>query len=402
MPTEARRITFSKAELYTALYRHLAGTDSGLPAGAITRIRSDARHDLIKLDVAISEYDTATTVEFPVTQIGEALIGHCVANKIPLPRAFSKSLIITDDNVALDITNAAVDLGMNATMWGSLSRRLVEMLAVLRGRKWSLIRASVYGLVFQIVALWLIDLAWGADRWGRVTFELDSGTQKGLAMAISALLPGPLLFLVAAGARNLIVKYGNRPHQYSPKTLDFRFDERYRQVAPLSTAFFALAVAFLIVVVGGPLVVSRFEQVSQTQRSTPGVALSSPWLGGALRLPLSPPPSSQSSSLVEPGSFSNGFGADRATDSGSASPELLVQKGMVRLSGSSPVEVTFPKRFNGIPTVDIVKVGTYSAQDSPVIENVTPTSFQIRRPDGADRGRLQMDVEWIAQGPSSN
>lgn len=400
MPTEARRITFSKAELYAALYRHLAGTDSDLPAGAITRIRGDARHDLIKLDVAISEYDTATTVEFPVTQIGEALIGHCVANKIPLPRAFSKSLIITDDNVALDITNAAVDLDANATMWRSLSRRLVEMLAVLRGRKWSLIRASVYGLVFQIVALWLIDLAWGADRWGRVTFELDSGTQKGLAMAISALLPGPLLFFVAAGARNLIVKHTNRPHQYSPNTLDFRFDERHRQAAPLSTAFFTLAVAFSIVVVGEPLVVSQFEQVSQTQRSTPSVALSSPRSGGAFSLPLSP--SSESGPLTEPGSFGNGIGGDRATDSGSAPPELLVQKGTVRLLGSSPVEVTFPKRFNGIPNVDIVKVGTYSAQDSPVIDNVTPTSFQIRRPDGADRGRLQMDVEWVAQGPSSN
>lgn len=398
MPTEARRITFSKAELYAALYRHLAGTDSDLPAGAITRIRGDARHDLIKLDVAISEYDTATTVEFPVTQIGEALIGHCVANKIPLPRAFSKSLIITDDNVALDITNAAIDLDVNATIWRSLSRHLVEMLAVLRGRKWSPIRASVYGLVFQIVVLWLIDLAWGADRWGRVTFELDSGTQKGLAMAISALLPGPSLFLVAAWVRNLIVKHANRPHQYSPKTLDFRFDEHHRQAAPLSTAFFALAVTFSIVVLGGPLIFSQFEQVLQAQRSTPSVALSSPRPGGTFSLPLSP--SSESGPLTEPNPLSNGFGADRATDSGSAPPALLVQKGTVRLLGSSPVEVTFPRRFDGIPNVNIVKAGTSSAQDSPVIENVTPTSFQIRRPVGADRGRLQMEVEWIAEGPS--
>src|SRR5579863_1652187 len=240
MPTEARRITFSKAELYAALYRHLAGCDSGLPAGTITRIRGDARYDLIKIDVATSEYDTTTTVEFPVTQIGEALIGHCLANKIPLPRAFSKSLIITDNNVALDITNAAGGLDENAAIWGSIRRRLIETLAVLRGRKWSLIRASVYGLVFQIVALWLIDLAWGADRWGRVTFELGSGTQKGLAMAISALLPAPSLFLAAAWVRNLIVNPANRAHRYSPKTLDIRFDEHHRQAAPLSTVFFAL------------------------------------------------------------------------------------------------------------------------------------------------------------------
>lgn len=399
MPTEARRITFSKAELSAALYRHLAGSDSTLPAGAITRISGDARHDLVKISVTTSEYDTATTVEFSVTQIGEALIDYCVANKIPLPKAFSKSLVITDDTVALDITNAVSGLDASATTLKSLWRRLIETLAVARGRKWSLIRAGVYGLAFQIVALWLIDLAWGADRWGRVTFELDSDTQKGLAMAISTLLPGPSLFLVTGWVRNLIVKYANRPDRYSPKTLDFRFDEHDRQAAPLSRAFFALVVTFLIVVVGGPLVVSQFEQVLQAEHSTPG-ALSGPWSGGALPLSLTPSPSPQSSSLAEPGSFRNGFGADRATDSRSALPELLVQKGTVKLSGSSPVEVTFPKRFDGIPNVDIVRTGISSAQDLPVVENVTSSSFEIRRPAGADRARLQIEVEWIAEGPS--
>lgn len=398
MPIEARRITFSRAELYAALYRHLAGTDSGLPAGAITRIRGGARHDLIKIDVATSEYDTATTVELSVTQIGEALIGHCVANKIPLPRAFSKSLIITDDNVALDITNAAGGLEANATIWGSIRRRLIETLPALAVGHWSLVRASVYGLAFQIMLIWIADRAWGADQWGRITFGLDSGAWQAMAIAVSALLPGASLFVVGAWVRNSIVKRAKRSHQYFPKTLDFRFDEHHGQAAPLSTAFFALAVTFLIVVLGGPLVVSQFEQVLQVQRSMPSVTLSSPTPGGAFSL--SPSPSSQSSPLAEPGSFSNGLGGGRSTDSGSAPSALLVQKGTIRLSGSSPVEVTFPKRFDGIPNVEIVKAGASSAQDSPLIENVTPTSFEIRRPGGADSGRLPMEVEWIAEGTS--
>jgi hypothetical protein len=387
MPTEERRIIFSNAELYAALDRHLAGTGSGLPVGAITRVRGDEPHDLIKIDVATSEDDTATNLEFRAVQVGEALIGHCLANQIPLPRAFSKSLIITGDKVALQITNAVGGLVEKPTIWRSLRRRLIETLAILRVRKWSLIRASVYGLAFQIVVLWLSDQAWGVQEWGRVTFDLDSGTRQGMATAISALLPGPLLFVVGTWVRNAIVKRAKRSHQYSVKTLDFRFDEHRHQTAPLSTAFFALALAFSIVVLGGPLVVSQFEQVLQTQRSTPSVVLSNPTRGGAIALS----PSSQYAPPAE---------SDRHTDlDASSSPVMLVQKGSVKLSDASPVEVTFPKPFNGLPNVTVVSMDGSSADAVAVVENVTPNSFEIR---SAKRTRTSVGTEfkWIAEGPS--
>lgn len=107
MPTEARRIIFTNAELHAALDRHLAATGSGLPAGAITQVWvAEAPHDGVKINVRTHENATAQTLEFPPTQVGSALIGHCVANQIPLPRSFSKALVITGDNVALEITNA--------------------------------------------------------------------------------------------------------------------------------------------------------------------------------------------------------------------------------------------------------------------------------------------------------
>src|SRR5215469_3139167 len=212
MPTEVRRIIFSNAELYEALVRHLAGTDSGLSAGTITQVWGDARHDLIKIDVATSEDEPAVTLEFSAAQVGEALIGHCLANQIPLPRAFSKSLIITDNHAALEITNATGGLIAKATMWSSLRRRLVDALVILSTKKLSLVRSCVYGLAFQIVVIWLSDRAWGADQWGRVTFDLDSGTWQGMAIAVSALLPGPSLFVAGAWVRNAIVKRAKRSY----------------------------------------------------------------------------------------------------------------------------------------------------------------------------------------------
>jgi hypothetical protein len=395
MPIEERRIIFSKAELYAALDRHLAGTGSGLPAGVITQVRGDVRGDLVKIDVATSEDDTAATVEFPATEVGEALIGHCVTNQIPLPRAFSKSLIITGDKVALQITNAAGGLVEKSTIWRSLRRRLIETLAMRRVSKWSLIRASVYGLAFQILVLWLLDRAWGADQWGRVTFDLDSGTWQGMAMAISALLPVPSLFVVGTWVRNAIVTRAKRRYRYSPKTLDFRFD-KHHQAAPLSTALFALALMFLIVVLGGPLVVSQFEHGLQAERSTPSVALSSPTLGGAF----SSSPSSQSGPLVEPRSVDNRFSAGGSSDSDSPPPTLLMQKGTVRLSGSSAVEVKFPERFSGIPNVVLVPAGISSAGVLPRVESITPTSFVIRQASGEGKRDSQTEFEWIARGPS--
>lgn len=391
MPTEVRRIIFSNSELYAALDRHLAASGSGLPAGAITQVRGDAPRDLIKIDVETTKDDKAATLEFPTTQVGEALIEHCLANQIPLPRAFAKSLIVTDAKVELEITNAAGGMVVEATIWGSLRRRLIETLALLRGRRWSLVRASVYGLTFQIVVLWLLDRAWGVHQWGRVTFDLDSGTWEGMVLAILALLPAPSLFVIGAWVRNAIVKRVKRPFQYSPKALDFK---QHSEAWPLSTVFFALALTFPIAVLGGPLAVSQFEQVLQAQRSTPSVAPSSPAPGGAFSLS----PSSQSGPLAEPDPFGNRLGARRSTDSGPTLPTLLVQKGTITLRDSSPVEVTFPKRFADSPNVVIATAGNSSKGALPHVENVTPTSFIVRRASGA--GDSQTEFEWIAQGPS--
>lgn len=105
MPTETRRILFSNAELYAALDEHLAKAGSRLPAGAIRRISSDGEfHRVVKVDIRTNK-GTGETLELHPEQIGAALISYCMTNQIPLPRGFSKSLVVVGDNVAIQVTN---------------------------------------------------------------------------------------------------------------------------------------------------------------------------------------------------------------------------------------------------------------------------------------------------------
>lgn len=105
MPTEVRRLVFSNTELYAALDQYLSRTGTKLPVGSIVQIRADAVHDSIQIDVCHGGSKSVDIVKLQARQVGGALIGYCIANQIPLPRGFGKSLIITGDNIALEMTN---------------------------------------------------------------------------------------------------------------------------------------------------------------------------------------------------------------------------------------------------------------------------------------------------------
>jgi len=106
MPTEVRRLVFSNAELYVALDQYLSRTGTSLPLGSIAQIHTDTIQDTVTIDIRHSGNAQTDAVKLPARQIGGALISYCINNQIPLPRGFSKSLIIAGDNVALEMTNA--------------------------------------------------------------------------------------------------------------------------------------------------------------------------------------------------------------------------------------------------------------------------------------------------------
>lgn len=72
-------------------------------------------------------------------------------------------------------------------------------------RKWSLIRSGLYGLIAQLFAIWLADWYWGTHDWERITFFLESGVLDATLIALAALLPGPIAFVLIAGFRNFAV-----------------------------------------------------------------------------------------------------------------------------------------------------------------------------------------------------
>lgn len=106
MPTEVRRLVFSNAEFYAALDQYLSRTGTSLPSGPIVKIRTDTIHDTITIDICRGTGATNEAVTLEARKVGGALISYCIDNRVPLPRGFSKSLIVAGDNIALDMTNA--------------------------------------------------------------------------------------------------------------------------------------------------------------------------------------------------------------------------------------------------------------------------------------------------------
>jgi len=107
MPTEVRRLVFSGTEFYAALDQYLSRTGATLPLGSIVQVHTDTIHDTVTIDIRLNGSTETHAINLSARQVGGALISYCINNQIPLPRGFSKSLIITGDNVALEMTNAA-------------------------------------------------------------------------------------------------------------------------------------------------------------------------------------------------------------------------------------------------------------------------------------------------------
>lgn len=77
-------------------------------------------------------------------------------------------------------------------------------------RKWSLVRSCLYGLIIQLVAIWLSDWYWGTHEWERITFYLESGVLEPIVVAVSSLLPGPVVFVLIAWLRNFVARRSAR------------------------------------------------------------------------------------------------------------------------------------------------------------------------------------------------
>lgn len=112
MPTEIRKLIFSRDELAEAITNHRNGAhhDNGskhddLPSGSIMfcRVHQDTQ---LRVTVKIlpDGETNIQTVQLQPEFVGSALMQYCIDRKIPMPKGASKSLEAMGDNIAMNLS----------------------------------------------------------------------------------------------------------------------------------------------------------------------------------------------------------------------------------------------------------------------------------------------------------
>jgi hypothetical protein len=118
MPTELRRIVFSK----TGLREALAGTSNvELPAGKLQAVRFDDddrnRLAIEFTDPAADQTHKCLVLTTPF--VAAALLRYCIAKRIPVQRSAQKALSMYGDNLALDLRSTSQAVEMSTLEGGS-------------------------------------------------------------------------------------------------------------------------------------------------------------------------------------------------------------------------------------------------------------------------------------------
>ena len=101
MPNESRVISFSNAEAIDALVDYCSTNKRELPKGGIKRL-SFSNDSEIRVT---AEFDNgAPSISFYENEVAVALILRCNKKGIPVPRRAAKSLQVTQDSVALQLS----------------------------------------------------------------------------------------------------------------------------------------------------------------------------------------------------------------------------------------------------------------------------------------------------------
>ena len=106
MPTEFRRIVFSNAELRQALDASRDPARVPVPEGQLQSVKfvDETREKVIVSVLVVDcEADRVEKRSLPASFVAAALIKHCMAVRVPLPRGAQKSLAMSGDNIALEL-----------------------------------------------------------------------------------------------------------------------------------------------------------------------------------------------------------------------------------------------------------------------------------------------------------
>ena len=105
MPNEARRLSFSNAELKEAVRDNPDRKEKNVPSGDVTDIISVRPGHTLLFEVTYFDFAThkESTIRIDENEALDAVITYCRARSIPLPRASRKALRVIDQKLCLDV-----------------------------------------------------------------------------------------------------------------------------------------------------------------------------------------------------------------------------------------------------------------------------------------------------------
>lgn len=104
MPSEVRRVVFTRDELLESLREQRGDTQGMLPPGQLTGVRfADDSHNLLTLSIIEPDREKAAEAVLSAASVAAALIRYCMRLRIPLPRDAQKSIALSGDNIVLDL-----------------------------------------------------------------------------------------------------------------------------------------------------------------------------------------------------------------------------------------------------------------------------------------------------------
>ena len=102
MPSETRKLAFSRAELQAALVNYAFRSDMKLPNGNIDKVVvSDEGDTTVRLIFVPMKGDDVREVEFSQEHVAAGIILYCRSQGIPLPRDSRKLLLVENDSVSM-------------------------------------------------------------------------------------------------------------------------------------------------------------------------------------------------------------------------------------------------------------------------------------------------------------
>ena len=107
MPRELRKIYFNDVDLTHAIDDFRAEKEQFLPQGVLSRLEVQSDHLLVSLQLKYLDNTHLLDYQVEYDKILDVLVAYCLAHRIPLPAAGTKTVCADNGEVVLEIVLGA-------------------------------------------------------------------------------------------------------------------------------------------------------------------------------------------------------------------------------------------------------------------------------------------------------